>query len=260
MTPGFSDYIVYVDESGDHGLESVDPHYPVFVLAFCVVHKQHYMRRLVAALGTFKFRHFGHDMVVLHERDIRKEQREFRFADRLHRQRFLEELTNVIAASEFTVVASAIDKCRLRVSDQRDSNPYHLALGFCLEALGKFLQQKAQGDRTTHVVVECRGKKEDGELATEFRRICEGDNCWGRQLPLEIVFADKKSNACGLQLADLVARPIGLSVLRPRHANRAFEVVRRKLFCGLLVFPPSEKRKAPVDAPRPDADRELPVR
>jgi hypothetical protein len=29
-----SDYIVYVDESGDHGLVSVDPEYPVFVLAF----------------------------------------------------------------------------------------------------------------------------------------------------------------------------------------------------------------------------------
>lgn len=30
----FSDYIVYVDESGDHGPVSSD--YPVFVLAFCI--------------------------------------------------------------------------------------------------------------------------------------------------------------------------------------------------------------------------------
>ncbi|UUE99924.1 DUF3800 domain-containing protein [Xanthomonas hortorum pv. pelargonii] len=30
----YSNYIVYVDESGDHGLETLDPNYPVFVLAF----------------------------------------------------------------------------------------------------------------------------------------------------------------------------------------------------------------------------------
>lgn len=30
----FSDYIVYVDESGDHSLESINLRYPLFVLAF----------------------------------------------------------------------------------------------------------------------------------------------------------------------------------------------------------------------------------
>ena len=29
----FSDYVVYVDESGDHSLASIDSDYPVFVLA-----------------------------------------------------------------------------------------------------------------------------------------------------------------------------------------------------------------------------------
>lgn len=32
----FSDYVVYVDESGDHSLASIDPDYPVFVLALCI--------------------------------------------------------------------------------------------------------------------------------------------------------------------------------------------------------------------------------
>jgi len=35
----FSDFIVYVDESGDHGLKTVDQNYPVFALAFCVFTK-----------------------------------------------------------------------------------------------------------------------------------------------------------------------------------------------------------------------------
>ena len=31
----FGDHIVFVDESGDHSLTSINPDYPVFVLAFC---------------------------------------------------------------------------------------------------------------------------------------------------------------------------------------------------------------------------------
>jgi hypothetical protein len=72
------------------------------------------------------------------------------------------------------------------------------------------------------VVVECRGKKEDSELELEFRRICDGANRMGKPLPFDIIFADKKTNSAGLQLADLVARPIGLSILRPNQSNRAF--------------------------------------
>ena len=32
----YSDYIVYVDEAGDHSLDHIDSNFPVFVLAFCI--------------------------------------------------------------------------------------------------------------------------------------------------------------------------------------------------------------------------------
>jgi len=38
----FSDSIVDVDESGDHGLTSIQEPYPVFVLSFCIFHKDEY--------------------------------------------------------------------------------------------------------------------------------------------------------------------------------------------------------------------------
>lgn len=59
----FSKYIVYVDESGDHSLQSIDDNYPIFVLAFCVFNKRHYSEVIVPALEKFKFNHFGHDQV-----------------------------------------------------------------------------------------------------------------------------------------------------------------------------------------------------
>ncbi|MBB1086951.1 DUF3800 domain-containing protein [Lysobacter sp. SG-8] len=231
MVPGkqYSQHVVYVDESGDHSLESIDPQYPVFVLAFCVFHKNHYATRVVPALESFKFKHFGHDVVVLHETDIRKERGSFRFSSRPHKEAFLDELTGIIEANNFILIASVIDKMRLR---ERSENPYHLALGFCLETLYELMQEKGQDDLPTHVVVECRGRKEDAELELEFRRICAGENRFGSPLPFEVVFADKKTNSTGLQFADLVARPIGLSVTRPGQVNRAFEVLTRKFFCS----------------------------
>lgn len=231
MVPGkqFSQYVVYVDESGDHSLESIDPQYPVFVLAFCIFQKNHYATHVVPALERFKFKHFGHDVIVLHETDIRKERGSFRFSSRPHKEAFLDELTGLIEANNFILIASVIDKTRLR---DRSENPYHLALGFCLETLQELMQEKRQGHLPTHVVVECRGKKEDAELELEFRRICASENRFGSSLPFEVVFADKKTNSTGLQLADLVARPIGLSVIRPEQVNRAFDVLTRKFFCS----------------------------
>lgn len=35
-TRNFSDYLIFVDESGDHGLTTINPENSVFVLAFCI--------------------------------------------------------------------------------------------------------------------------------------------------------------------------------------------------------------------------------
>ncbi|CAJ0732922.1 DUF3800 domain-containing protein [Ralstonia pickettii] len=253
----FSNFVVYVDESGDHGLQTLDPNYPVFVLAFCVFYKRHYSEKVVPALHKLKFNHFGHDLVVLHEHEIRKEKGAFKFANRQHKQQFLSELTDIIEISNFILISCVIDKKKLRDQGKTDGNPYHLALGFCLETLYELLQEKNQDGALTHVIVECRGKKEDNELELEFRRICDGANRLGITLPFDIVFADKKVDSPGLQLADLVARPVGMHVLRPEQENRAFEVLKRKFFCsggreklgegfedwGLKMFPPPESEK-----------------
>ena len=48
--PEFSDFMVYVDESGDHSLTSIDKNYPIFALAFCVFYKQHYLNHSLFSL------------------------------------------------------------------------------------------------------------------------------------------------------------------------------------------------------------------
>jgi len=68
----FSDYLVFVDESGDHNLIHIDPQFPVFVLLFAVIHKDAYVNQVCPDLQRFKFEFWGHDEVVLHEHEIRK--------------------------------------------------------------------------------------------------------------------------------------------------------------------------------------------
>lgn len=255
----FSDYVVYVDESGDHSLASVDQDYPVFVLALCIFHKRHYSEKIIPAVEKLKFNYFGHDSVVLHENEIRKQKGPFAFlAQRAVRDEFMAQLSSIMDASNFILIAGVVDKARLPKSAGAASNPYHIALGICLEALRSFLAEKQQDQLKTHVVVECRGKKEDAELELEFRRICDGSNSGGLLLPFDIVFADKKTNLAGLQLADLVARPIGINYLRPAQENKAFELLKTKFYCaggrcllgrdfenvGLIVHPP-QKAKSP---------------
>jgi hypothetical protein len=254
----FSDYVVYVDESGDHSLASIDKDYPVFVLALCIFHKRHYAEKIIPAVEKLKFNYFGHDSVVLHENEIRKQKGDFAFlSHRPTRDEFMERLSSIMDASNFILIACVVDKARVSRSGNADSNPYHIALGICLEALREFLAEKGQDKVKTHVLVECRGKKEDAELELEFRRICDGDNPGNRILPFDIVFADKKTNLAGLQLADLVARPVGLNYIRPAQANQAFELLKRKFFCdggrnkvgkgyenvGLIVYPPQKSEK-----------------
>jgi Protein of unknown function (DUF3800) len=245
--PEFSDYIVFVDESGDHGMATIDPHYPVFVLAFCLFAKEDYAARVAPAVLRFKFAHFGHDQVVLHEHEIRKTRGHFKFlTDAARREPFFEDLNQLIACAPFALVASVIDKTRHRELHPEPGNPYHVAMGFGLERI--YLHLRALGCRTgvTHLLFERRGDREDAELGKEFRRVCDGQNATFKRLPFELVMADKRCNSAGLQLADLVARPVGRKVMNPEQPNRAYDILAGKFRrdrhgrvrgWGLKVFP-----------------------
>lgn len=244
--PRHGDYIIYVDESGDHSLESVNAEYPLFVLSFCLFRKDLYAESVTPAVRKLKFETFGHDMVILHEHDIRKKTGAFSKLGKERREAFMTTLTDIVDKSEFTLFAVVIDKRRLKSRYAYPAHPYHLAMEFGLERLYRFLKEMGQDDRLTYLVCEARGAKEDGELELEFRRICDGSNHFRTPLPFDLIIVDKKTNSEGLQLADLTARPIGLSVLRPDQPNRTKDILERKYYrsgdgkkegFGLKCFP-----------------------
>jgi hypothetical protein len=123
---------------------------------------------------------------------------------------------------------------------------YHLAMQLGLEKIYSFLNSQGQQERLTHVVCEARGRTEDLALELEFLRVCSGSNSLQKTLPFHLVISDKKTNSEGLQFADIMARPVGLSTLRPSQSNRAVRILEKKfhrneegiaLGHGLSVYP-----------------------
>jgi hypothetical protein len=207
--------LIYIDESGDHAKAATNLQYPVFVVVACIFERAIYTQRFVPALLEFKLKHWKHEAVILHEREIRKCSGDFAFLfERDNRQRFLADLTALIRQSGAKISAVAWDK---RKTNQTRT------YADCLVRLLQSIDHGIPGDKQQRVaMVESRGTKEDGENIRAVERACLGHN-W------KLIFIPKARNIPGLQLADLCARPIGLKVMAPERPNRAFDETIRLL-------------------------------
>ena len=240
----FSDYLVFVDESGDHGLLSIDANFPVFVLVFCIIKKQTYIEKICPDFYTFKHKYWGHENVILHEADIRKKKDHFQFlrASKAIREAFFDDLNSLIHNADFKYIAAIIDKKILKEKYTKPFNPYEISTLFCLERLTGFLSNKHQGTKILNVVIESRGKREDSELRNEFFKIIQDDHKLKNRainfhdFEWKPIFVRKQFNTIGLQIADLIARPIALNRLRTHQQNRAFDIIIDKCV-SKKVFP-----------------------
>ena len=134
------------------------------------------------------------------------------------------------------------------MTETRAGDHYDVAIlggGLAGGCLARQLRQEAPAlqvlivEKRPHPVPEAAFKV--GESSVEI-----GAHYFQKRLGLEPHFVSKSANVPGLQIADLVARPIGRHVLNPQQPNRAFDVIKSKLNCnpigdphgwGLKVFP-----------------------
>jgi len=240
-------FLIYVDESGDHSLINIDKDYPVFVLVFCIFDRHQYIHEITPSLMEFKCHFWGHSEVVLHEHEIRKPKDDYIILFKKEiREIFLQKLNLFMEHIPLTLIASVIDKNRFIKQYTHPANPYEISLSFGLERVYRHLCDHKQENQITPIIVEKRGKVEDNNLELAFRRICDGVNYLNKKLPFTLLMTDKKSNSTGLQIADLMARPIGIKTLQPQKPNRAYDIIQKKFRrssqgvingWGLKVFP-----------------------
>ena len=240
--------IAYLDETGDHSLELIDKDFPLFAVVLFIVESQTYVERIVPAVNQLKMDYFGHEAVVLHSRDIRKAQGSFGFlTDPKKRQPFYDRINQLMATSEYTLIASVIRKqVHKDRYGMRAENPYDLALKFALERLLPFLE--SVGQRQIQIVAEARGKREDDELRLSFLKIVNEGTEYNaaqrfKQVQFRLQVSPKTMNIIGTQMADLAAYPIARYVLHPEKPNPAYQIDAQKLYQGsgavrgLKVFP-----------------------
>ena len=238
---------VYIDESGDHSLTSIDPSYPVFVLVLFVVTTDDYCNVLVPKVYKLKHDYFGHECVPLHSIDIRKKRHAFGFLNDAGKHAdFMSRISDLMATG-YTLIACAIKKQEHfnRYGSNAD-NPYHFALEMAIERLLPHVEQA--GETEVHMFAESRGFKEDKMLRDTFDRIVTyGNNYISadriKAIRLHLSFKSKYANIIGMELADLAAYPIGRYVLDRNKPNPAYDVVKGRFYrgaggiSGLKIFP-----------------------
>lgn len=103
--------ILYLDESGDHSLELIDPQYPVFVLGGVILDSEYVDSQLDEALNAFKKDIFGQTDIIIHTSDITRNRNGFEcMKDLSFRSEFYSRLNNLMRELDYQVIACAIRK------------------------------------------------------------------------------------------------------------------------------------------------------
>ena len=233
----FSEFVAYGDESGTATFGKIEADFPAVGLAFCVFHVKDYVREVVPQVQALKFRHFGHDQVVLHERDIRRRQGEFKLGSGREREAFMQDLGAVMSGLPMTVVATVVDQQRLRERYGKAFDAYDLALRCCVAQLLDWIGKADQSGSAARVPVIAEARTSVEQNRATVDRFHAGLAGTGRYASppsprAELRFASKQANSTGLQIADLVVRPIVLQALRPDQPNRAWDAISPKLYDG----------------------------
>lgn len=251
------EYILFLDECGSHAMDVANETFPVFCLCGIVVEAARYPE-FDRSWQEWKTRWLGAPDARVHEPAVRTRSGLFHDADPVRARGRIAALDAQIESLPFTCIAAAIDKRRYAkayptgtVDDFLPQSTYLMCIDFIMERFTHFLCHVGQGAQGI-VRAESRGLREDAEVHHEYIRLhlegtqfCAPSQFRGYLRP-SIRFERKDGNSSGLQIADLLARPIADKVLHPAGNPERWEVVAAKFYdgtqnrrgsYGLKIFP-----------------------
>lgn len=243
-------YHLFIDESGDPSLSSINADFPVFVLLGCLVEDSSY-QKICTEIKKLKQEIFGTEHAVLHSRDIRKCEGIFtKLFDLELKAKFYEKLNKILSDSEYMIIAVGIEKQKFiekygKIAD----DPYELSLSFLLER--SVMETDKNASNQLSITIESRGRAEDDVLQKRYNRLLDKGSRYitpeqFKKRFEKMEFKKKKDNDCGLQIADLCAYPVARHLINPAEPYPAFDIVLKKfrkdtngsyLGYGLKLFP-----------------------
>lgn len=241
--------VLFLDESGDHSLTRIDPQYPMFVLGGIIVEQEYTFGEMTDRVKEFKQDLFGRDDIILHTADIARNKNGFeRMQEPVFRQRFYKRLNNLMRSLEYKVVACAIKKgMHFQKYGLGAVDPYMYSLEVLVE---QFCHEIGHSYHSGVVVAEKRDPTLDHQLDLAWLnlKISGSTSLKASQIEYRIMNVashPKSRNIAGLQLADLVATPIGRFVMG-KPTKEDFTIIESKFRrrwdgeyrgYGLIVLP-----------------------
>lgn len=231
---------MFLDESGDHNLEpkKVDPQYPIFVLCGCIFDEAYYKNIFIQKFNDLKKSFFGTDQVILHTLEMTrpsqsKDKHFLLFNNSDFRTKFYDAINKLIESSEVIFVACIIKKNdHFSKYNLQAIDPYLLSFD---NLLNRFIFTLNHNEKGT-IIAERRESLLDNQLDIAWLNYKVSGT--GIVKPVEIKekieglnMLSKKSNTAGLQIADLIATPIGRSYLgkKARNGNEvSFEMLKKR--------------------------------
>ena len=243
--------VLFLDESGNHGLVRSDIDYPIFVLGGVIADADYVAGVIDPALRRFKLDLFGRDDLILHTADIARNRNGFeQLVDARFRDRFYQRLNTLMAELEYQVVACAIRKQdHLARYGIAALDPYLLSLDVLVERFCYAIADDGGPSDAGLICAERRSPVLDRELDLAWLNIKVQGTQYVRAGMVSrkvagLELRDKRANIAGLQLADLLVSPIGRYLLG-KQSKRDWEIVESKfrrrsgsyLGSGLVVLP-----------------------
>jgi len=258
--------VLFIDESGDHGLAYIDPDWPVLAV-FGVLLERGSFDSLSQGLLELKSElwppsglyDYGKDQprhTIFHSRDMRRRTGPFKSLTDEQRRYMDSRLVSILGEAEWTGFASIILKRELCERYVYPENPYTLAIEFMAERLCYYLQGPRAG-----IVFESRGQLEDVALAKVLNRILSAGTDYLHAARAQETIAligryvkgdPDDSLFAGLEMADLCAYVAGCWTLDRPVPKKLNTVIFEKLHGypnawgkGLKVFPLGTAREGP---------------
>lgn len=246
-----TDYIMYLDESGSHYLNKIDPNFPVLCLSGCIFNKEYYHTQVRQRIDNLKIKYWNNTEVIFHSREIRKHEGVYKIlGDKNVRDSFYNDLNYLVSTMDFTIIAAVIDIPEHKHKyNQRAYDPYYLSFKFILERFPMFLRKRSA---LGYAIAESRGKTEDKKIKGWYKQLSQYGTEYLERIDNITSFTtkNKSENIDGMQLSDLVAYPVATKYFKPNVINPAFEIIKTKFLTGpknqilgygYKIFPPTEK-------------------
>lgn len=242
---------MFLDESGDHSLDVIDPQYPLFVLGGCIIDMDYHDNILTPRLKQYKMDLFGRDDFILHTADIVRRKGIFKkLTDKTFREHFYNETNLLMNELDYMVIVCVIKKnYHLAKYGLAALDPYMLSLRILIERFVFEIKQRGSGSSGI-VIAESRDEPLDNKLHLAWIDIRTSGTSYisaseVRKHISALHIRDKKIGVAGLQIADLIVSPIGRHVLgkNPKQDWRIIEKKFRRnidgnyMGYGLVILP-----------------------